>query len=91
MSGGLELRVEGDRLSFYRDEALVNEYRLTLDAGRYDLVGSGGGASDGRRYHGIYRISGDELETASRDAGRPRPGRFDEPEAFRESYRRKGR
>src|SRR4051794_7918673 len=60
VSGDLEARFEGDRLTYLRGGRMVTAYRFTLDARanpkRLDLVGIGGGAADGRTYQSIYRL-----------------------------------
>jgi uncharacterized protein (TIGR03067 family) len=93
----LEARVEGDKLSYYRDGKLVTAYRIALDAAQrprsLDLVGIGGGARDGRTYRCIYEIDGDTLKTASNGWSEPRPRTFDGPGKGRdtETFRRKKR
>jgi uncharacterized protein (TIGR03067 family) len=94
VSGELEARFEKDRLTYYRRGERVNVYRITLDETatpkRYVLVGIGGGAADGRRYSGIYRLDKDELRMAARGWGEPRPDGFVGPDAHVETFTRKG-
>jgi uncharacterized protein (TIGR03067 family) len=94
VSGELEARFEKDRLTYYRGGNLVNVYRITIEPkatpNRYDLVGIGGGAADGRKYSGIYRLDKDELRMASRHSDEQRPDRFDSPGVHVETFTRKG-
>jgi uncharacterized protein (TIGR03067 family) len=96
-AGGLEARIEKDRLTYYRDGKLVTGYRITVNATTdpksLDLVGVAGGAIDGRTYLAIYSLGPDSLTTCSNGWKEPRPAAFTGPKVgqFVEAYQRKKR
>ena len=93
--GGLEARIEKDRLTYYRDGKMVTAYRVIVNARSepksLDLVGIAGGADDGRTYLTIYRLGPNSLTTCSNGWKEPRPAAFKGPTGgrFVEAYARK--
>jgi uncharacterized protein (TIGR03067 family) len=77
---GHEARFEKDRLTYFRQGKMVTSYMMILNAvakpKTYDLKGIGGGAVDGRTYHGIYNLDKDKLTLCAKGWGEPRPTEF---------------
>ena len=94
-AGGLEARIEKDRLTYFRDGKMVTGYRISVNASTnpksLDLVGVAGGADDGRTYLTIYRLGPDSLTTCSNGWKEPRPTAFEGAKngRFLENYTRK--
>src|SRR5262245_23565662 len=92
-SGGSQLEITADRMTYHPGTASRCEYVLRIDTSvspwRYDITGVPGTSTQGRTYAGIFRIQ-DETLTLCYNGGSTRPAGFDRG-GITEVYKRSGR